>query len=234
MKKQFFLFQQYINVNGIDSVREANAITGGGLSTATKMPCPTYSLPAMECKTGSKLAKIEGTTCSKCYALRTYGGWYTKSRVLEPMYRRLYSLNNPQWTNAMIFLMKHFRLAFFRWHDSGDIQNLKHLDNICKIATAVPDCKFWLPTTEHEMIKKYWNLQGRIPLKELYPNLCIRLSAIDIDQPPPIELARELGVTVSNTSINNPTCPAHEQYNYCRSCRHCWDNNEEQVTYLLH
>lgn len=234
MKQEYRLFPLYIEVNGINSVSEARAITGGGFSTATKMPCPTYSIPAFECKTGSKLAKIPGTTCSKCYALKTYGGWYTKSHVLQSMYRRFYSLKNPKWVDAFVFLVKHYRLAFFRWHDSGDIQGIWHLQNLCDIALACPDVKFWLPTTEHTMVKLFWNTHGQIPFKELVPNLCIRLSAIELGAPAPIALARELGCTASNVSTNQPTCPAHEQYNYCRSCRHCWDNKEESVTYLLH
>ena len=49
---------------------ERKKITGG-LSSPSKMPGYSYNLPAIHCKTGSKLAQIPGTTCHGCYALRT-------------------------------------------------------------------------------------------------------------------------------------------------------------------
>ena len=36
----------------------------------TKMPSTTFAISAKACKVGSKLEKIEGSTCSKCYALK--------------------------------------------------------------------------------------------------------------------------------------------------------------------
>ena len=35
----------------------------GGLSKPSKMPGYAYNLPAIHCKTGSKLAQVPGTTC---------------------------------------------------------------------------------------------------------------------------------------------------------------------------
>ena len=45
--------------------KEASAIVGG-LSTPGKMPCYSINLPATECKTGAKLARVPGTTCHGC------------------------------------------------------------------------------------------------------------------------------------------------------------------------
>ena len=42
----------------------------GGLSKPSKMPGWSYGLPAKECKTGSKLRKVKGSTCHGCYALK--------------------------------------------------------------------------------------------------------------------------------------------------------------------
>jgi hypothetical protein len=36
----------------------------------------------------------------------------------------------------------------FRWHDSGDVQDLKHLAKIFKVARLTPNIKHWLPTRE--------------------------------------------------------------------------------------
>ena len=58
----------------------------GGLSKPSKMPGWAYGLPAAECKTGSKLAKIPGSVCNGCYALK---GCYVFPVVQAAQYRRL-------------------------------------------------------------------------------------------------------------------------------------------------
>jgi hypothetical protein len=50
-------------------VNELDQITGT-LSKPSKMPGWAYGIPAKECKVGSKLAKIPGTVCHGCYALK--------------------------------------------------------------------------------------------------------------------------------------------------------------------
>ena len=42
----------------------------GGLSKPSKMPGWSIGIPAKECKTGSKLRKVKGSTCYDCYALK--------------------------------------------------------------------------------------------------------------------------------------------------------------------
>ena len=49
--------------------KQAREITGG-LSKPSKMPGPAHNLPAAACTTGAKLAKIPGSVCSGCYALK--------------------------------------------------------------------------------------------------------------------------------------------------------------------
>ena len=50
-------------------VTELDNITGT-LSKPSKMPGWSYGIPAKECNIGSKLAKIPGTVCHGCYALK--------------------------------------------------------------------------------------------------------------------------------------------------------------------
>ena len=56
---------------------QAKEIIGGDLSATTKMPCKSFNLPAWECRTGSKLAKIPGTVChgitTMTYSARNLG-----------------------------------------------------------------------------------------------------------------------------------------------------------------
>ena len=53
-------------------IKQAKEITGS-LTRTSKMPGLSYSLPAWECKTGSKLRKIKGSVCASCYALKGHG-----------------------------------------------------------------------------------------------------------------------------------------------------------------
>ena len=101
--------------------KEAKEITGG-LSAPGKMPGPSYNLPAWACITGSKLAKIPGTICNKCYAKK---GRYNFPNVKAALSRRLKSLKHPQWIEAMTVLITGH--DHFRWHDSGDLQSVQHL-----------------------------------------------------------------------------------------------------------
>ena len=100
-------------------VKEAAAITGS-MTRTSKMPGLSYSLPAWECKTGSKLRKIKGSVCSMCYALK---GNYTRYKAIKAaQYVRLKSLQDARWIEAMTAQVK--RQKFFRWHDAGDVQDL--------------------------------------------------------------------------------------------------------------
>ena len=71
----------------------------GGLSKPSKMPGPAYNLPAYKCITGQKLAKIPGSVCFGCYALK---GRYRFRPVKSAMERRLEALQHPGWVDAMI------------------------------------------------------------------------------------------------------------------------------------
>ena len=83
---------------------QAKEIIGGDLSATTKMPCKSFNLPAWECKTGSKLAKIPGTVCHGCYAMK---GNYTRfPSVKKAQYKRLGQLFNPAWVDAMVSLIE--------------------------------------------------------------------------------------------------------------------------------
>ena len=107
--------------------KEAKQITGG-LSKPSKMPGPSYNLPATACRTGAKLAKVPGSVCSGCYALK---GFYRFSNVKAALARRLKSLNHPEWVEAMAVLIKG--KPHFRWHDSGDLQGPDHVKKIFRL-----------------------------------------------------------------------------------------------------
>ena len=208
-------------------VKEALAICGS-LSNPGKMPCHGYALPAQRCRLGSFLQQLPKAVCHYCYALR---GRYAFPKVQAAMERRIESLADPRWVDAITTLIHRSGDRHFRWHDSGDLQSLEHLEKIVAVCKNLPRVKFWLPTREYQTVEAYRRTGGRIP-----SNLCIRLSAHLIDGKLPLAY----GLPVSTVSTqdagahpNNHICPAPKQNNQCGNCRACWDRSVKVVTYHL-
>ena len=189
----------------------------GTLSKPSKMPCHSWSLPAEKCKVGSRLHKVEGSTCEKCYALK---GFYRMPSTRNAMDRRYEALQDLEtWKRSITELIRlKERSGFFRWHDSGDIQSVQHLLAIFWIARQLPEIQFWLPTREYKMVQDALEMEARPS------NLIIRLSAHLVDFPPPEKLENRLGVEPSTVSSNGGNCPAPKQDNKCLECRACWKN----------
>ena len=203
----------------------------GSLSNPSKMPGFGYSTPAKDCQTGSKLAEIVNSICSICYAKK---GRYVFPNVQNAMQYRLDSISKIDWIDCMVELIskKQSKLPegqreFFRWHDSGDIQGVWHLEKIAEIARRLPQINFWLPTREYRFVRE-WLATATKP-----SNLQIRLSAYMIDGKPPTELANRLGLTTSGVSQNGFNCPAPKQNNACGDCRACW-TSDENINYKSH
>jgi hypothetical protein len=205
----------------------------GGLSSPSKMPCHSYNLPAIECKTGSKLVKVKGSTCYKCYALK---GRYRFNNVKDAMYLRFNTIDKQMWTEAMVLEIAIMEdSGYIRWHDSGDVQDVEHLDRIVNIAKWLPNIKFWLPTREYKIVDDY--------SKSVPSNLAIRFSAHMIDSIKEVSNKELNSITVKDESTfknmnltNANICHAtrKDSTHKCESCRACWDTNVKTVAYLLH
>ncbi len=197
------------------NIKEAQAITGS-MTRTSKMPGLSYSLPAWECKTGSKLRKIKNSVCSACYALK---GNYTRYKAIKAaQYVRLASLNNELWTAAIVTQIK--RQKYFRWHDAGDVQDVQHLNKIYEVCRLTPGTKHWMPTRE-AWIKDH--------LDSKPDNLVIRFSAPMIDQAAPASWPNS-----SEVVTEGATCPAPQQGNSCGDCRNCWNPEIKTIKYGKH
>ena len=197
------------------NIKEAQAITGS-MTRTSKMPGLSYSLPAWECKTGSKLRKIKNSVCSACYALK---GNYTRYKAIKAaQYVRLASLTNELWTAAIVTQIK--RQKYFRWHDAGDVQDVQHLNKIYEVCRLTPGTKHWMPTRE-AWIKDH--LDGKPD------NLVIRFSAPMIDQAAPASWPNS-----SEVVTEGATCPAPQQGNSCGDCRNCWNPEIKTIKYGKH
>lgn len=188
----------------------AEKITGG-LSITSKMPCPSWGLPATRCKIGSVLARKEGTVCHSCYARKGRYAFPAVQRKLQKRYRGIF---HELWTPSMIFLIRWYAERYFRWFDSGDVQGVNHLRNICTIAEHT-NVRHWLPTREIKTARAV-----RPP-----ENLVIRVSACEIDGEPQ-DFEHTSGVVTQGA-----TCLAQDG---CGSCRMCWDRAVKHVSYRLH
>lgn len=208
----------------IKTLKQASEIIGG-YTVTSKMPTISYSISAKDCKTGSKLRKIKNSVCSDCYALKGNYVRYAKN-IEKAQNKRLKAIFCKDWTNAMIYIMNHqkqvIKSGLFRWHDSGDIQSMEHLQKIVDIAKSTPNIKHWLPTKESNIIK---NFKGDIP-----KNLIIRLSGSFIDGKAPIYK----NTSTVTTDKDKATCRSFENNGQCKECRKCWDSSIKNVSYLNH
>ena len=199
----------------------------GTLSKPSKMPGYAYSTPAKRCLIGQKMRNVVGSMCAFCYALK---GRYVFPNVQKAMEKRFASLTNDLWVDAMTYLIGKVKNPYFRWHDSGDLQGVWHIEKIVKIAKNLPNISFWLPTREYAFVSTYIEKGGEVP-----SNLTIRLSALMMDGPAPVGIAQRLGLCVSGASkLGNFNCPSSKQGNKCGDCRKCWDKNEFAINYKKH
>lgn len=210
------------------ALHEARHIAGT-LSQPSKMPGYGYGLPARECAVGSKLRDVPGSVCHGCYAMK---GNYTFGNVQASQYERLDAIQNPAWVDAMVTLISATvdpRDPYFRWHDSGDLQDVAHLHKIAEVARRTPWVRYWLPTREYQIVRDFMDTA------EVPPNLVIRLSAHMIDGKTP----DGFGLPVSGVHTEAPQggarrCPAPTQGNSCGECRSCWDPKVRSVSYHKH
>ena len=196
--------------------KEARKITGG-LSAPNKMPGPSINLPAWNCITGLKLQAVKNSVCAGCYAMK---GRYRFPNVREAMDRRLTALKDPRWVDAMVTLITGEK--WFRWHDSGDIQSIEHLENIFRVCRKTPETQHWMPTREAQFIK-------RLNVNQVPRNLIIRMSSHMIDQGPV-----SFWPWTSTVVTSGKSCPAQEQGNQCKDCRQCWDRSVKNIAYPKH
>ena len=190
------------------------------------------SLKEAEASVGSKLAKVEGSVCNKCYALKGRYMFGAVQTALENRYHRWHE-NRDRWTNAMIYIMhnkKHIQdKAHFRWFDSGDIQGGAMLSDINTVAWSSPHIRFWLPTKEYKLVKDFSHEN------DIAPNLIIRVSNPNINSST-LNGYKYISTVYSKDNLTESEgyiCPSSKQDNQCKDCRMCWSDKHE-VSYIAH
>lgn len=208
----------------------------GSLSQTSKMPSKSFGLPTSVCNVGGKLRNVPGSACYGCYADK---GFYTLyPTVARSQHNRLDLLlaaladdtgeTARAWIDAIKALIGSDQ--FFRWHDSGDIINERHLSLIVQVALEMPDVQFWLPTRERSLVAAFIAKHGAFP-----DNLVCRLSAPMIDQAP---TDNAMGLPTSTIHKDGEAfgfeCGAPSRGGYCGDCRACWNADVPNVSYKFH
>jgi Gene product 88 len=213
----------------------------GSMGFPSKMPGTAYGIPAQECRVGSKLAQILGTTCHDCYALK---GNYIYGDVKRAQYIRLVGTRHMRWAESMAFMLnamhgfapmprglKRKRVkskGWHRWHDAGDIQSVAHLAAICRVCELTPRIRHWLPTREIQILLAFTNTGGKIP-----SNLVVRVSATKVDGGATTQWPTTSGV-YDKLAPRGKRCSAPDTNNECGNCRACWSLDVPHVDYHKH
>lgn len=205
-------------------------------SKPSKMPGHAYGLPASKCKTGSKLRNVEGSVCYGCYAADDWE-WakqtkrytnYAFDNVKNANQKRFEAIRHPMWVPAMVAVIRKRKLDYFRWHDTGDIQSVEHLENIAKVCRATSDTNHWIPTREYNIVRKWRKVLSQ-PI-----NMCIRASAHMIDGFAPKDIGPSSIVSKTLDLSTVFECRAYTRNAKCGDCRACWNNKISTVAYPYH
>ena len=202
----------------------------------SKMPGSTFSTDAFACKVGSKLAKVEGSVCSGCYARKLQKLRPSVNQGWQANYIKATTMiaDNPErLADAVAFQIKRIAAKsqeyFHRWFDSGDLDSVDMLRAIVIACEKTPYFKHWLPTREAKIVKEYRKRYGKEP-----SNLVIRVSSTMIGDKPMSGHTLTSTVHRKGESVHGYACPAPTQGNNCGDCRACWTKTVANISYTKH
>ncbi len=204
----------------------------GLLTNTSKMPCPSWGLPAGKACPGAKYGA--GTICGSCYAAKgNYGVPMVRHAQQERFRWTLALMKSSAGQDAFVAYMSKaidtIGLPYFRVHDSGDLFSPAYARCWARIAANLSHIRFWFPTRSYRIANLLPSIQELASL----PNVTVRPSALMLDAPAPEipGLAAGSGATHSKADA---TCPAYRQAGKCLDCRSCWDRPTVPVLYPLH
>ena len=192
------------------------------LGKTSKMRGYSFGLDARNCITGSKLRKVKGSVCAKCYAMK---GNFNFPSVRKNKETNLKHLESEYFVYVMTYQLQDIK--YFRWFDSGDLPHLEALKKIVQIAQNTPKTKHWLPTREIKMIQEYLK-NNKFP-----KNLIVRVSAPMVDGPPPKDF-KHTSTVHKDGKPHGFDCVSRFQDNQCLTCTACWDKRIKNISYKEH
>lgn len=197
------------------------------LSKASKMPCKSWSLQALDTCPASK--NKDGSlvdACKGCYATT---GNYRFPNVKAPREHNREDWKREEFVSDFVQALDTER--YFRWFDSGDMYDLRLANKILEIMQATPWVNHWLPTRMH----KFEKFAPVIAEMEALPNVVVRLSSDSIDGET-IEGATTS--TICHSAESAPegatVCEAYTRGGKCGTCRACFSKDVPVVAYPAH
>jgi len=204
------------------------------LSSTSKMPCKSLSLPIEETCSGryELNSKILKEICDKCYAANGAYNWPPSVNLKK---HNLLETHKHDFVNDMIKLLS--KMDYFRWFDSGDVENETMLEKIYQICLDTPNTKHWIPTKSRGLFDQYlWEML------ESLPNVKVRYSSPSKHG---LHDDNHGSVAISDRKELTPDmflCKAKSigfkkngkpQPKKCHNCRACW-HNKKVIAYDFH
>ena len=204
------------------------------LSKTSKMPCRSISLPIEEtCKGRYELnSKILKEICEKCYAGK---GAYNWPNSINLKNHNLLETRKHNFVPDMIKLLS--KMDYFRWFDSGDIENEIMLEKLYQICLDTPNTKHWIPTKSRDLFDQYlWEMLESLPNVKVrfsspskngkYDNIHGSTAISDKSQlDGNLFLCKAKSIGFKKNGKPNPK--------KCHNCRACW-HNPRPIAYEVH
>lgn len=194
------------------------------ISKTSKMPCPSWSLQAVETCPGS--IKPDGglvDACSKCYADK---GFYKMKPAKNLRIHNKQDWKRDDWVSNMVEYMD--LLQYFRWFDSGDIYTIVLAKKILKVCELTPWVKHWIPTRSHKF-EKFMPIFNKL---RALSNVSIRFSSDSTKG----EYIKGLhgSTIIPNEYFKTDAfiCRANTRGHKCGPCRACWNKDIPIIAYI--
>jgi len=170
------------------------------------------------------------STCRYCYAQQGRGP--LPSVIAARRARTVFWDQHGFNTVAKQLVLEIGRKRFIRFFSSGDFRRLDDVRLVWQVARACPKTRFWI-STRCWSLGKSW-IEALCGLDSL-PNVCVRLSAWDIDSGCEYLEDRLPRFARSRVATQGDGCPK-QLHGSCGKghCRRCWDSKVKCVTYRLH
>ena len=202
------------------------------ISKASKMPCRSWSLQALDTCPASK--KPDGSLVDACKGCYATDGNYRFANVKAPRIHNKEDWKREDWVADMVKELDNDR--YFRWFDSGDLYDLRLAHKILEVMQLTPWVRHWLPTRMH----KFEKFGGVIETMQSLPNVTVRLSS-DSVQGETVD-GSTIGVKTTSTIIPSDmvattsftVCRSFEQDGKCLDCRACWSKDVPVIAYVQH
>jgi len=195
----------------------------------------SFNLPALAtCPTGARLAKVEGTVCSRCYARK---GRFIFANVIQSTiatYAIVEAvLRDDTLRGAYVATWKAYAKGrrMIRLHGSGDVYSTQYWALLKEIAAACGGTLFWLPTKETLVASD----------RAIPDNLIVRYSMAKVNAPSDVASDGELiSIVVDAVDYDYSgtfRCPATFNPTWqgtCNDCRACADRSKRVIVYRRH